>query len=159
LAVGSRSTFLANGDLLCSYMLTAALSTNDFVPMLARSSDLGRTWTEQGPIWPRLRDRWATFVSISRDAEGRLFLFGSRTGIDQAGEGFWCDATQGLKQNELIWARSTDHGYTWTEPSVVPMPIAGAAEAPCPLCVTRQGRWLAAYSPYNTFDPHLKVDR
>ncbi len=158
-AAGPRTVFLPNGDLLCSYMLTAALSTNDFVTMLARSSDLGQTWIEQGPIWPQLRDRWATFVSVSREAEGRLFLFGSRTVIDQPGERFWCEATQGLKQNELIWARSSDHGYTWTEPAVIPMPIPGAAEAAGTLCSTRRGRWLAPYAPYNTFDPNLKVDR
>src|SRR5205823_10004983 len=120
---------------------------------------LGQTWTEQGPIWPHLTGRWATFVSLSRDSEGCLFLFGSRTVIDQPGETFWCDATQGLKQNELIWARSTDHGRTWTDPAVIPMTIPGAAEAAGPMCLTRRGRWLAPYSPYNTYDPGLSVDR
>jgi hypothetical protein len=127
--------------------------------MLARSLDFGHTLIDQGPIWPHLADRWSTFVSLSRDAEGKLFLFGSRTAIDQPGEGFWCDATQGLKQNELIWASSTDQGHTWTEPTLIPMPIPGAAEAAGALCATRRGRWLTPYSPYNTFDPNQKVDR
>ena len=35
----------------------------------------------------------------------------------------------------------------------------GAAEAPAPLCVTRDERWLGCYSPYHTFDPELSVDR
>jgi hypothetical protein len=39
------------------------------------------------------------------------------------------------------------------------MPIQGAAEAPGPLCVTRAGRWLVCYAPYNTFDPAVEVDR
>jgi hypothetical protein len=75
------------------------------------------------------------------------------------GEPFWSDTTQGLKQNELIWSRSTDGGATWTEPTVIPMPIPGAAEAPAAMCITLSGRWLAPYSPYSTFDPHLRVDR
>jgi hypothetical protein len=114
---------------------------------------------EQGPIWPHLNNQWSIFASISRDAAGRLFLFGSRTPIDQPGEVFWSDATQGLKPNELIWSQSGDGGRSWTSPNVIPMPIAGAAEAPGTLCVTRDGRWLAPYSPYATFDPNLRVER
>jgi hypothetical protein len=159
LAVGPRSVALPTGDLLCSCMLSAKLGTNDFLPMLLRSTDRGLTWQEQGPIWPHLQDRWSLFVSISRDAAGGLFLFGSRTPIDQPGESFWSDATQGLKQNELIWAQSVDMGRTWSEPAVIPMPIPGAAEAPGALCVTRRGRWLAPYSPYNTLDSKVVVER
>lgn len=140
-------------------MLTSALGTNDFVPILHRSSDGGATWQAEGPVWPDLLQRWSIFVSISRDSEGRLFLFGSRTPIEVPGETFWSDATQGIKQNELIWATSTDSGRTWTSPAVIPMPIPGSAEAPGALCVTQTGRWIAPYSPYNTFDPGLIVDR
>jgi len=39
------------------------------------------------------------------------------------------------------------------------MPIAGSAEAPGALQVTGKGRWLVCYSPYNTFDPNVKVER
>jgi len=159
IAAGSRCVVTAAGDLLCSFMFTAALARNDFLPVLFRSRDGGETWHEQGPIWPALAERWSIFASISRDAVGQRYLFGSRCPVEQPGESFWCDATQGLKQNELIWARSTDHGVTWTEPAVIPMPVAGAAEAPGALCVTRTGRWLGVYSPYNTFDPALKVEQ
>jgi BNR repeat-like domain len=158
IAVGPRTAVAPNGDILCSAMLTSALGTNDFLPVLYRSVDGGKSWTEQGPIWPHLQGHWSIFTSISR-AAGRMFLCGSRTPIDKAGEPFWSDATQGLKQNELIWAQSTDSGRTWTEPAVIPMPIPGAAEAPGALCCMRHGRWLVPYSPYNTFDPTVSVQR
>jgi hypothetical protein len=158
-AVGSRCVALPSGELLCSCMLTAGLGTNDFLPVLFRSTDLGASWTPQGPVWPHLERAWSLFVSISRDTTGDLFLFGTRTPVDRAGESFWCEATQGLKQNELIHARSRDGGRTWTEPAGIPMPSAGAAEAPGALCVTRMGRWLVPYSPYNTFDPAVTVTR
>lgn len=158
-AVGPRSVALSSGELLCSCMVTSALGTNDFLPMLYRSADLGETWVAQGPVWPHLKDRWSIFVSISRDAAGRLYLFGSRTLIDRPGESFWSEATQGLKPNELIWSQSLDGGRNWTDPAVIPMPVPGAAEAPGALCVTRGGRWLAPYSPYPTFDPNLRVER
>jgi hypothetical protein len=159
IAVGSRCVALPAGDLLCSCMLTAALGTNDFVPMLYRSTDGGETWREEGPVWPHLQEKWSFFVSIGRDAAGQLFLFGTHTPIEQRGETFWSDATQGLKQNELIWSRSQDGGRSWTEPTVIPMSIPGAAEAPGAMCITRVGRWLAPYSPYPTFDPNLTVER
>lgn len=158
IAVGSRCVVTQDGDLLCSFMFTAGLARNDFQPVLVRSQDGGETWRDQGPVWPGVLDRWSIFASISRDDAGGLYLFGSRTPIDRPGESFWCEATQGLKQNELIWARSSDNGWTWTEPAVIPMPVPGAAEAPGPLCVTRTGRWLAVYSRYKTFDPTLKVE-
>ncbi len=64
-----------------------------------------------------------------------------------------------MKQNDLIWARSRDAGRTWTRPNVIPMPIPGGAEAPGPMTVLRDGRWVACYAPYNTFDRDLVVDR
>jgi hypothetical protein len=157
-AVGPRAVLLAGGDLLCSCMLTAGLGINDFVPVLYRSSDLGETWVEQGPVWPHLRSAWSIFASVSRDPAGRLYLFGSRTPIDRPGEPFWSEATQGLKANELVWADSPD-GRAWCEPRPVPPAYPGAVEAPGPLCVTHGSRRLGPYSPYNTFDPALRVVR
>src|SRR5262249_47604376 len=53
----------------------------------------------------------------------------------------------------------TDGGRTWPDPTGFPVPLPGAAEAPGALCVTRGGVWIAPYSPYNTFDPAVKVTR
>jgi hypothetical protein len=164
LAISPRVVLLPgkNGevDVLCSFMHTAKTATNDFVPLLCRSTDWGRSWSAPHRVWPHLRAKWSLFVGISRDSySGRLFLYGTRTPIGVVGESLWSEATQGLKANELIWAASEDNGSSWTEPSVIPMPIAGSAEAPGPICVLRSGRLVACYSPYNTFDPALPVDR
>lgn len=159
IAVGPRLALLSDESVLCSWVQNSATGVNDFVPMLARSFDGGVHWSESKPVWPHLRSRWSIFASISRSAAGHLFLYGTRTPIDQPGELFWSDATQGLKQNELIWARSLNGGETWSEPTVIPMPVPGSAEAPGALCVTQSGRWLVPYAPYNTFDPQVKVER
>lgn len=159
IAVGPRVAVTDAGDVVCSYMVQPGLGVNGFVPMLARSADGGRTWSAGQPIFPHLENKVSIFCGVSRSPAGELFLYGTLTRIDEPGESFWSDATQGLKDNDLFWSRSTDGGRTWSEPAVIPMPIPGAAEAPGALCVTRAGRWLAVYSPYNTFDPSVVVDR
>jgi hypothetical protein len=159
IAAGPRLALAANGDVVCTYMLQSALGINDFVPVISRSRNGGRTWEQQGPIWPQLAKTESIFCSISRAPAGDLFLYGKRWTIDEPGESFWSDATQGMKPNELMWARSSDGGKSWSAPVAIPMPISGSAEAPGAMCVTRAGRWLACYAPYNTFDPDLKVER
>jgi len=158
-AAGPRLALTDQGELVCSFVVQRALAVNDFKPVIARSADGGKTWSEPQLAWPHLAERFSIFCSVSRSADGRLWLFGSRTPIDVPGESFWNDATQGMKQNELIWSESRDGGRSWTEPQVIPMPIAGTAEAAGAMCVTRDGRWLACYSPYNTFDKDVRVDR
>lgn len=158
-AAGSRCALAPNGDVVCTFVVQSKIGVNDFKPMLSRSNDGGVTWREQGMIWPHLAKTWSIFGSVSRAPRGELFFFGFRTRIDKPGESFWSDATQGMKPNELIWARSADGGHTWSELSLIPMPIPGAAEAPGAMSITRGGRWLCCYSPYKTFDPKVEVDR
>lgn len=156
---GPRIVIAKDGSLVAVFMMQSKLGINDFIPVVSRSKDNGLTWRDEGPIWPSKIGKFSFFVALSRDEKGDLYVFGSRYPIDTPGESFWSEATQGLKQNELIWAVSTDHGKSWSQPNVIPMPIPGSAEAPGPMIITRAGTWVAPYSPYNTFDPNLKVDR
>ena len=158
IAITGRCAVTQGGQVLCSYMTESGLSRNDFVPNLAISSDAGESWQLRGQIWPHLRERYSINVSISRSADGTLFLFGSRTPRNKPGESFWSQETLGILQNELVWSRSEDDGQTWSDPRPISIPLPGAAESPAPLCPTLTGRWVAPYSPHNTFDPNLKVD-
>jgi hypothetical protein len=140
-------------------MVQAQLGLNDFCPHLIRSSDNGHTWNSERPIWPSLIERYSIFGSISSSPDGALYFFGTHAPIHAPGEANWCEATQGIKANELIWARSDDFGHTWSEPELISSPIPGAAEAPGPMCITKDGTWHACYAPYNTFDPEVVVPR
>jgi len=102
IAIGPRAVVLPNGELVCSFMRSAKTATNDFMPVLYRSHDLGRSWTDEGPIWPHLRDRWSLFVGVSRDAAGRLFLFGARSPIDVPGESNRSDFSFGEPSATLL---------------------------------------------------------
>jgi hypothetical protein len=158
-AAGPRCVRTESGDLLCSFMVQSALGVNNFVVMLARSRDGGITWQDHRSLWPHLASTQSLFGSISRAPSGDLFIYGITIPIDQAGETFWSEATQGMKQNSLFWARSGDEGRTWTEPKSFSLPYPGSAEAPGPMCITRDGVWLVCYAPYNTFNPNDKVER
>lgn len=158
-AGGSRCALADNGEVVCTFVVQKELGGGKCIPLLFRSKDGGVNWEEQGQIWPRLQNEYSIFGSVSRAPDGALFFFGARTKIaDQDGPG-WCEETQGLRQNELMWAKSIDNGMTWTAPVPIPMPIPGSAEAAGAMCITRNGAWLCCYSPYNTFDPALVVDR
>lgn len=155
-ACGPRCVVNSAGEILCVFMVQSKLGINDFVPLLSRSTDGGVTWTEPLALFAReVTAAWSIFCSIGPGP----FLHGIRTSIGEPGESFWSDATQGMKQNELFWSRSFNEARTWTQPSPIPMDGPGSAEAPCPLTVTRSGRWIATYSPYNTFDPSARVVR
>ena len=154
-----RCVVLPDGEILCTFVVQSALGVNDFVPVIARSSDGGTTWSAPAAIFPHLSEKASLVCAIGPGRVGELLLFGIRIPIDRAGESFWSDLTQGMKQDTLFWSRSTDAGKTWSEPADIPMDGAGSAEAPCALTVTHAGRWIAAYSPYNTFEPSEKVDR
>lgn len=176
-------------ELVCTYMQSSNLGINDFVPMLMRSGDGGRTWQPQGQVFPSHADRFSLFMNLSRAHSGELFLFGTRTVVERPGEPNWSEATQGLKENQLAWSRSSDGGRTWLPPRAFALPFPGSAELPGPLCVIARDRkpaaggpagdeafkgisptgagaadagrerWIGVYAPYNTFDPSLKVDR
>jgi hypothetical protein len=155
----SRCVVTDAGELVCTFAVQEVLGKNDFKQVVVRSADGGKTWSAPAFIWPHWHNRCSLTGSISRTAGGELILFGIRIPVDAPGESFWSEATQGIKQNTLFRASSTDHGHTWTEPAAIPLPFPGSAEAPGALCVTRDGTWIGCYSPYNTFDPSVRVDR
>jgi sialidase-1 len=155
----SRVAVTGTGELVCTYMVRSGAGVSDFVPWQARSADGGRTWTDEGRVWPELDGPESISCALSRAPNGDLFLYGTITPVDQPGESWWDNERAAMKQNDIFWARSRDGGRTWTRPTVIPMPIPGGAEAPGPLTVLRDGRWVVCYAPYNTFDRDLVVDR
>lgn len=154
---GPRCVVGSDGTISCTFMAQSALGCNDFKPMLSRSHDGGRTWSEAALIWPETVDRYSIFGSISAGSADECFFYGMRTSIECPGEPAWSDELQGLKQNELVWSRSTDRGAVWEPFRVIPMPVPGSAEAPGALCHMRSGRLVCCYSPYKTFDPLVQV--
>lgn len=156
---GARTALMHDGRVVCTFNAQTAIGQNDFKPRLTRSNDGGLSWEKPTAMWPHLESQYSIVGSVSVAPNGELMFYGMRIAIDEPGESFWCEQTQGIKTNELIWARSNDAGVKWTTPTVIPMPTAGSAEAPGAMCVTRSGGWHGCYAPYHTFDPNVAVER
>jgi hypothetical protein len=148
-----------DGDLVCTYGIRSKMAANETVPVITRSRDGGLSWEKPAPMWPHLQGKLDIYGSVSRSPEGDLYFYGAITLMDKPGDSVHQAENEGMKPNEIFWAKSPDSGRTWTEPTRIKLPIPGAAEAPGAMCITRQGRWLVCYSPYSTFDPKLVVDR
>lgn len=155
----SRVVVTGGGDLIATYVLRSGAGRPDYAVHQSRSVDGGRTWSAEGPVWPSLVGPASMSLALSRARNGDLLLYGTSTPVGEGDETWWDGARQALKQNELVWSRSRDGGRTWPLPSVIPMPIPGAAEAPGPMTQTRSGRLVACYAPYNSFDDTAVVDR
>lgn len=158
-ALNPRSAVFSDGEVACSFMLQSGFGMNDFKAMLAFSQDSGSSWSEPILLWRHLLDRFSFVGQISSiPGTDSLLFFGTRIPIDVPGELYWHDGFKGIKQNELIWARSDDRGQTWADPQGIGMPRVGSAEAQGPILVMRNGVWVACYAPYRTWNPDLKVE-
>jgi hypothetical protein len=158
-AHGPRCAVTRSGQVVCVFAAQAELGKNDFRPLMARSADGGLSWSAARDIWPEeVYKRHSVYVNLSAAPSGDLILTGFRTPVDVPGEASWSTVTSGLKANELAWSRSGDEGATWEKLRSIPMPVNGSAE-PGAMCATRAGGLVFGFSPYNTFDPRLVVER
>jgi len=159
LAINPRAAVLPHGGIVCSFMLQSGFGINDFKPQLAFSHDGGRSWTEPRLIWPHLVDKLSCIGQVSTiPGTNSLLFYGVAFPVEIPGEIYWRDDILGLKQNSLMWARSDDGGQTWSEPHLVALPHPGSAEAQGPICVTKDGTWLASYAPYRNWDPAAEFE-
>lgn len=154
-AAGPRSAVLADGTLVCSYMVQTDVGINDFVPMLSFSGD-GEHWSEGVPAWPEWIGKKSAFVSVRPMADGRYSLAGKWFPIHQPGESFWSDEAGGMKENELIFSISPD-GRSFPAPSAMKPPFYASAEQPGGLFGDEDGSLTMIYAPYPTIEKREPV--
>ena len=82
----SRVAVVGPRELVCTYMVRSGPGISDFVPWQARSRDAGRTWTEEGRVWPELDGPESISCALSRAPNGDLFLYGTTTPVERRGE-------------------------------------------------------------------------
>ncbi len=145
---------LEDGELVCTFDIGEAVESLDYRTYLSRSSDGGRTWNFQGPLFEdRVDRRTSSSVRVSRMSDGALVAFGGRSYRDDPEEGVTNKATLGYVPMDLILLRSSDGGRTWDSPEVIDPPLVGPAFEVCHSVVELpNGRWLAPTSTWRGWD-------
>ena len=110
---------LRNGEILCSYSNAGGQHATGGTSY-SRSTDGGRTWTQEGVLLPRTEDPLTTnFLKPTLSPDGRtIYAYGLRS-YDQPGTRFGDE-----RETEAVFMTSTDGGHLWSDPSVVPMPTS-----------------------------------
>ena len=117
--------------------------------LFARSTDDGATWTDAAAL-----NTSATSDPGRNDAEPQLTTDGQGTWVAVWQSGYSLDGTIG-SDPDILFARSTDGGATWTDPAALNTNAASDTdydEDLLPqLTVDGQGNWMAVWQSGNPF--------
>jgi sialidase-1 len=112
---------LPSGDLLGLLVIGEAFESVDLTTWVTRSSDLGRTWTLQGPLHERVPGEPPTsdFLKPQILRDGSLVALGYRFDRRDPEQPIAIAETDGALPGDDVAAISTDKGLTWSTPSVI----------------------------------------
>jgi len=123
---------LASGELLGLFVIGEAFESVDLTTYVTRSSDLGRTWTLQGPLHDRSADPVMTsdFLKPQVLRDGSLVALGYRFDRSDPEQPIAIAETDGALSGDDVSAISTDEGRTWSQPMVNPRSTPELIEFP-----------------------------
>jgi hypothetical protein len=149
---------MSDGEMAATYVLGEAFEATNLHTYFARSSDEGETWGHQGRICADPADRLTTeFGRLSVTEDGELIAILVRADrTDHPDEGLANPKNLGFVPTEVLIARSSDAGRTWTEPVAVDPPLEGPSfELCCPITRLTDGRWLWPTSTWRDWNGNL----
>ena len=111
---------LPSGELLALFVLGQAFESVDLATQVTRSSDLGRTWQLQGPLYDKSSESpTSDFLKPQILDDGRLIALGYRFDRQDPEQQIAIAETDGALAGDDVVAFSADQGGTWTKPSVI----------------------------------------
>jgi len=116
-------TQLSDGSLIACQHVGGGLGSPDNHIEVLRSSDTGKTWTNEGGIHDGLPEDGRTYrgPDIQEVPDGRLVMTATRF---EVGEGTLFDPdSEALRRAEMVLLWSNDSGSTWSAPQVVPVDL------------------------------------
>jgi len=149
---------LGDGEVLVSYNLGQAFESEDLRIHLSRSTDGGRTWSDEGRLGvPEIG------VGVSEGVKMVVVGDGTIAGLLQRhdrrelpGAGLTHSETLGFVPTRFETTGSSDGGRTWSEPVEVVPPIEGPEWELCaPITELSDGRWLLITSTWPNWQGHL----
>jgi sialidase-1 len=136
---------LPSGELLALVVIGEAFEAVNLRTHVLRSADLGRTWTEQGPLDDGAEDPVpiSDFYKPLLLADGSLLALGYRFHRRDPEQPIAIAGTDGTLPGDNAVAVSRDAGRTWTRPQVIPMSRPELVELPSRPIQLRSGDIVA----------------
>lgn len=155
-AVTSYLLPIAGSEVLAFYRKGQAFYSVDGVLTVARSTDGGATWTEEGAVWrPEDDDRPYSYSAphCLRRRDGTLMLTAKRWDRSNPERPIFNPDTGGIARSEELLFTSTDTGRTWSPPSVLDLPeTGGVIDIPSQLIELDNGRLWMPCEVWKTWD-------
>lgn len=150
-------SLLPNGELVCTFDIGQGAESLDYHTVLARSTDGGKTWRQQGPLITTPAGRQSTHsIRTSLLSDGRMVGFGALMYRDDPEEGVLNRANLGYVPCDLIMVESRDAGRNWSSPRIVEPPFFSPAWEVChPVREMRNGELFLPISTWHGWDGSL----
>lgn len=155
MAANSNLAQASDGLLLCAYNRGQAYYHPDMEAYLARSHDGGATWIEHSLIYDGGADAIPYTYNgpmLTRLCDGTLVVFTFRRERREPEEPIFNEATGGLIPVENVLFLSTDNGFTWQGPRLVPHAPELVITPSSPLVELDNGDWLLHFDQWHPYD-------
>ena len=147
-------TKLPSGDLLATLMIGEAFESADGTTYLARSSDLGRTWSLEGKLYDAsaLPVPMSDCIKATVLTDGTLLGMGYRFRRDDPEQSISVAETGGILPGEDVVTFSGNDGHSWTQPEAIPRSLPELYELSGPAVQLRSGDVVAIGALYKMPD-------
>lgn len=147
---------LSEEELICVFQRGDGMYAVNSNVALLRSRDGGATWSDEGFLYDKAEDDRSysyhnTLVSRMRDGTLVASLF--RANRSDPAQPFF-NESGGLIAIDSVLLISKDKGQSWTDPVLMALPEQMQATSAQSVIELADGRWLATFDLWSTFDDH-----
>ncbi len=148
---------LPSGELLALFVVGEAFESVDLATHAARSTDQGKTWHMQGPLFDKTRVGFPTSDTVKATVlrDGSLIAVGYRFHRRNLNEAIGNPLTNGVQPADDIVSFSHDEGRTWSNPNILPLRTPEAVEISGPCIELESGDLLACGGLFPLWDGTL----
>lgn len=138
-------TRLPSGDLLALFVRAEAFESPDSTTYVSRSTDNGKTWVLEGPLYDKNLVGFQTSDSFKPTllGDGTLVAIGYRFHRLDPESGIGLEQTDGILPGDDVVAFSNDEGRTWSTPKIIPRTQPELLEISGPCIELKSGDLIA----------------